>query len=429
MIVAPFKKGPDYIDTAWLGWAANNTARNLDLFMVPKPLIHDWFFHKASEADIALIEGNRGLFDGMDTQGSYSSAELAKLLKAPVVILMDATKMTRTAAVLIYGLQKFEPEITIAGVIFNKVAGERHRRVLMEAVESICGIPVLGFIPKLEVGELLPGRHLGLVTPAESDKKAELEAKLVEFADKHLFTAKIFKSAIKVEPPPEFEPPMVFGVKQSPKVRICYFYDSAFTFYYPENLEALEYAGAELIPLNSMTAKAIPPCDGLYIGGGFPETHLKALSENASLKRAVKNAALAGLPIYAECGGLIYLCQSLRWQEESFPLAGVFPLRLEMWRKPVGHGYIEVKVDRPTPFFNLGDSIRGHEFHYTRVMNEDVIFESALNVERGYGITNHRDGIIFKNVLASFTHIHALSVPQWAENFVRIAENWRKIVV
>jgi cobyrinic acid a,c-diamide synthase len=178
-----------------------------------------------------------------------------------------------------------------------------------------------------------------------------------------------------------------------------------------------------------MTAKAIPPCDGLYIGGGFPETHLKALSENASLKRAVKNAALAGLPIYAECGGLIYLCQSLRWQEESFPLAGVFPLRLEMWRKPVGHGYIEVKVDRPTPFFNLGDSIRGHEFHYTRVMNEDVIFESALNVERGYGITNHRDGIIFKNVLASFTHIHALSVPQWAENFVRIAENWRKIVV
>jgi cobyrinic acid a,c-diamide synthase len=208
-------------------------------------------------------------------------------------------------------------------------------------------------------------------------------------------------------------------------VRLAWFHDSAFTFYYPDNLEALQAAGADLVPVDSLKDSDLPLCQGLYLGGGFPETHAARLSRNKPLQKAVAKAAKAGLPIYAECGGLIYLCRSLHWQGKSYPLAGVFPLDLEMRDTPQGHGYMAVHVESDNPWFPAGTRIRGHEFHYTRAVAGSPDVATAYAVERGCGCFPGRDGLIFNNTLASYMHIHAAGTPGWAAQFVNLARAYR----
>jgi len=389
--------------------------------------VADSFSRNSRGFDISIIEGNRGLYDGADIQGTHSTAELAKLLDAPVILIQDVTKITRTAAASILGCQNLDPEVNIAGVILNRVAGARHERVARESIENICGVPVLGALPRLSGEGLLPGRHLGLITPEEHPDQQGLKEKTAGIIKDHINVARILEIARNAPPLAEITSSTEETEREAQdQVRIAYFNDSAFVFYYHDNLEALQAAGATLIPVSSFQSAVLPPCDGLFIGGGFPETHAEELSRNSSLLDSVRQAALDNLPIYAECGGLIYLCRSICWNNEKYPLAGVFPLDLEMMKKPQGHGYMEVEVDTENRYFDRNTRIRGHEFHYTRIVAGSGQPKSIYDVRRGSGCFPGRDGLIFNNVLASYMHIHAVGTPQWADNFVQLAKEYQK---
>lgn len=426
LAIAAFKKGPDYIDAAWLSYAAQSTCRNLDTYLVPERDVIDIFASGSQSSDIALIEGNRGIFDGKDVSGTHSTSGLAKLLQAPVVLVVDVTKSTRTIAALVKGCIDFEPELRIAGVILNKVAGTRHQNIVSSAIEKYCRLPILGAIPKLgDSSKLIPGRHLGLVTPSEYAEAEDLHKLLLKIGTNYIDYEKIIEIANNAEPL-NSERPEIKSISYTDRVKIGYFSDSIFTFYYPENLEALENNGAELVAISSIADKELPPVDALYIGGGFPETQADKLVENKTMIASVRKAAVSGMPIYAECGGLIYLSRSLLLDDRLYPMAGVFPLDLKMNVKPVGHGYTSVKVDSPNPFYEQGTVIKGHEFHYSGVTGNQTeagleLLKSCLQVETGCGLGNKRDGLTYLNTLACYTHIHAAGTKSWAPAMIRSA--------
>lgn len=421
---AAFKKGPDYIDAAWLTWASGRAARNLDTFLMGPDTVKELFAHHCLEDGLNIIEGNRGLFDGVDAQGTHSTAELAKLLGAPVVLVVNATKVTHTVAALILGCQRMDPAVQIRGVILNRVAGERHERVLRESVETVCNIPVLGVVPKSEEAALVPGRHLGLVTPEEHVKRDELRGSLLALGRGRLDLDRILEIATSA--PPLSIPRTETGISvDGSGLRIGYFKDSAFTFYYPDNLEALERSGAELIPVSTLSASALPEnLHALYIGGGFPETHGAALSANQDFLASLRTSALAGLPIYAECGGLMMLSQAIHWQGQKFTMAGVFPFEVEVGRRPQGHGYAELQVDQPNPFYSPGTKIRGHEFHYSRIIPCADRLSLSCAVQRGTGCLEGRDGLTRQNVWASYTHVHAAATPEWSRGLIAAARKY-----
>jgi cobyrinic acid a,c-diamide synthase len=420
-----FKKGPDYIDAAWLSWAGGAACRNLDTYMVEPDQVRASFSVSSQGSDIAIIEGNRGLFDGKDSHGTHSTASLAKLIGAPVVLVVNATKMTRTVAALVKGCQTLDADLKLAGVILNQIAGPRHRRVVTESIEQICDLPVLGSVPKLgDKSRLIPGRHLGLVTPAEYTGGSELEEQLAAIANQYLDVDRLEEIAHSAAPLDQVAPEKTDVL--SGRARIGVVKDSVFTFYYPDNLEALEVSGAELVEVSSLDESSLPEIDGLYIGGGFPETHAERLSKNRAMLDSIKRAAEAGLPIYAECGGLILLCRSLTCDNRRFEMAGVFPIDLEMQPRPVGHGYTEVVVNQPNPFFQTGTVIRGHEFHYSGPIESLSDETGCMQVQTGVGLGNRRDGLVFKNSLACYTHIQAPGIPSWAPAMVSRAAAFRK---
>jgi cobyrinic acid a,c-diamide synthase len=425
--ISVFKKGPDYIDPAWLASLSQTACRNLDTYMVDPDVVVRSFVVHGGESDISVIEGNRGLFDGKDVSGTHSTAELAKLLAAPVVLVVDAAKSTRTVAAIVRGCVDFDPDVNIAGVILNRVAGERHLGILTESIGEYTGLPVLGAIPKLgEDSALIPGRHLGLVPPSEYEGGADLRSSLCEIAERYLDVDGLIAAAEAAGPLScaELEssavaPDRVNQVES--RVKIGFFEDSVFTFYYPENLEALEAEGAQLVPISSLADERLPDVDALYIGGGFPETHAEQLVRNRSLMTSVKKAALGGLPIYAECGGLIYLVRSLRCGDVVYPMSGLFPIDLTMRQKPVGHGYASVRVDTANPFYAVGTSIRGHEFHYSGPTEGSQQVKTCMKVESGVGVGGTRDGLVYANTLACYTHVHADGVESWASAMVSAA--------
>lgn len=427
-VVAAFKKGPDFIDAAWLSWASGRPARHLDTYLMGVPGALRAFKRYALPGGLNLVEGNRGLYDGLDASGTHSTAVLAKTLHAPVVLVLNVTKMTRTAAALVLGCQRLDPDVRIAGVILNRVAGKRHERILRDAVEGACGIPVLGSLPKLAGDALLPGRHLGLFTPEEHPQMEGLRESLAELCARHLDVDALMEIAGSA--PPLASPPPLPRRNPGGECLIGVVQDSAFTFYYPDNLEALERLGASLVPVSPLSDKAFPKnLDALYAGGGFPETHGARLAENRPWMGALAEAARGGLPIYAECGGLMALCNAILWNGERFPMAGVLPFDVEVLAVPQGHGYTELLVDEDNPFFPKGTRLRGHEFHYSRIVNRAfgpapqpaVQPFTACRVERGAGCFPNRDAIIQDRVWASYTHLHALASPQWATSLVRLA--------
>ena len=426
--VTPYKKGPDYIDAGWLALAAGQPCYNLDTFMISPPVVTASFLSRAKPDEIAVIEGNRGLYDGIDVEGSTSTAELAKLLATPVVMCIDATKTTRTMAAVVSGCDQFDPAVRIKGVILNRVAGPRHENILRQSIEVHCGIPVLGAIPKLG-RQNFPERHMGLVPTPEHDWAHESIRAIGEVARKYIDLEAIIDIArgapklpaipSRSKAPLPAENPVQPG-RTRPKIGIIR--DSAFQFYYPENIEALKQAGADIEFCSPLSSDALPAIDGLYIGGGFPETHAEALADNLSFRKQLKELADRNLPIYAECGGLMYLGQELVLKEKAYPMAGVLPIVYGFSKKPQGHGYTVVTVDRKNPYFDVGDEIRGHEFHYSKVLAfngnpDDLVF----HMQRGSGIINGRDGARYKSTLATYTHTHALGTPTWARALVRNA--------
>ncbi len=432
--IAPFKKGPDYIDAGWLALAAGRPCYNLDSFLLEPDTNQRSFLSHSTDCDISVIEGNRGLYDGIDLEGSTSTAELAKLLMAPVVVSVDCTKVTRTMAAMISGCLQFDPDVMIRGVILNQVANARHEHKLRDSIEHYCGIPVLGAIPKLGQ-QHFPERHLGLVPTAEHDWAKESIAAITRIAEKHLNLDAIVEIAQQA---PRLRTnhkrkKSLSGIQhpvsriKKPTARIGIIKDSAFQFYYPENIDAIRKRGAEIVFLSPLKDQKLPALDALYIGGGFPETHAEQLSENKSFSRQLRTMAEDGLPIYAECGGLMYLGQELILEGNPYPMAGVLPIVFDFYKRPQGHGYTIVTVEGQNPYYPIGSEIRGHEFHYSRVKKwlgdeKDLVFRMT----RGVGISADRDGILYKNVLATYTHIHALGTPDWAEALVRNAINYKK---
>ena len=420
--VAAFKKGPDYIDAAWLTHASGRPARNLDVWLMGTTGVQHSFLRHSTGADLSVVEGNRGVFDGYR---GHSTAALAKLLGAPVLLVVDATKVTRTAAAFVAGCRALDPELRIAGVVLNRIGGPRHAREITRAIASATGIPVLAAIPRLDGEDLLPDRHLGLVPPEEHARRSRVTDRLAEVMAEYADLSTLSECARAAGPFPSALLPPAAPVGVGGRVKVVVFRDPAFTFYYPENLEALAAAGAEIVTVSALTDPALPEADLLYLGGGFPETHAEALAGNPSMLRSVHEAAKEGLPIYAECGGLVYLSRSVTFRGRQTPLAGVLDVDVVVEDKPQGHGYAEMVVTEENPFFPVSTVLRGHEFHYSRVMAPPQRARSVFAVTRGAGSFGGRDGLVRWHVLATWLHLHATGCPQWAAALVAAAADSR----
>ncbi len=415
--VASFKKGPDFIDPMWLSRAAALPCRNLDVFLMGEKQTKDSFLSHAKNADISVIEGNRGLFDGFDKKGSFSTANLAKLIDSNIFLIINCTKMTGTAAALVMGCQAYDPHLKIAGIILNRVAGQRHEKIIRDSIACHTKIPVVGAIPKLK-NIVMFERHLGLIPPQEHNKVSKVINEARNIAENYIDIGKILriikKSTLQKIDTVKNIPLKLNKSKNISKIRIGIIKDKAFNFYYPENLESLQNLGAELIEINAIKDKKVPDLDLLYIGGGFPETQAHLLEKNITFRKSLKNAIEKGLRVYAECGGAVYLGNKLRYKDKLYSMSGIFPVDYDFSPKPKGHGYSILKIKKKNPFFKVGKTLKGHEFHYTYPVSVKKV-KFAAEVKRGFGFDGNNDCLIYKNVFASYTHLHALGVKNWAK--------------
>jgi cobyrinic acid a,c-diamide synthase len=429
--VVPFKKGPDYIDAGWMSKAAGHPCYNLDPYLTSADTLQSSFYTHAANADFAIIEGNRGLFDGVDPDGSFSTAELALQLELPILLVVNCSKTTRTVAAMVLGCRGLEPRLRLAGVILNQIATARHENIVRQAVEKYTGVPVVGIVPRMKT-DIFPMRHLGVTPHQESASADSAISQLAEMVKKNFDLEKIISlmqpviRAMESEfrnPEPGTLNPEPVTRNQKPGTRIGILRDAAFQFYYQENLEALQALGAELVMIDALQAEELPATlDALYIGGGFPETSARQLAENKNFRESIRRAAEKGLPIYAECGGLIFLGRSIVLDGKEFPMAGVFPVTFGMGKKPQAHGYSIFTVEHENPFYPVGTRVKGHEFRYSTVDRwQGEPEELALKIERGTGFVDHRDGLMKNNVLALYTHVIASGTPEWAEGLVKAA--------
>jgi cobyrinic acid a,c-diamide synthase len=422
--IAPFKKGPDFIDAGWLAFAAGRACHNLDSFLMNERQIIQSFLSRSTDSDLSLVEGNRGLFDGFDEEGHYSTAELGKLLKTPVLLIADVTMATRTVAAIIMGCQRFDPDLKIVGVILNRLAGARQETLIRNSIERYCGLPVVGSVPKLK-GGLFPERHMGLVPHQERAQAERAIAWARTAVEDNLDLEAIWRLSQQVDPldpvgqEPETDPS---GHPNEDPPRIGVIRDRSFWFYYPENLEQLKDLGAILMEIDSMDSKELPDLDALYIGGGFPETQAKALADNRAFRETLRDEIENGLPVYAECGGLMYLAESLLVDEKTYPMVGALPLKCVMEKKPQGHGYTIIEVTEQNPYYPVGETLKGHEFHYSKpLIDEREKIRSVFRVHRGRGLDGERDGLVKKNLLATYTHLHAAGNTLWGTSLFREA--------
>ena len=426
--VTPFKKGPDYIDAAWLAQAASGPAYNLDTFLMGSEQVIRSFSRHAAQNGVSLIEGNRGLFDGVNARGEFSTAELAKLLHAPVILIVDCDKVTRTTAAMVLGCLHLDPAVDIRGVILSRVSGSRHAAVIRQSIEPYAGLPVYGTVPRLPDLPFVQ-RHLGLVPPEEHGSINQALERAQAIARDYLDMPGLIAAARSASPwkIDAFPRPTWSDKTLEEPIRIGVIRDSAFQFYYQENIEALTDRGAKVVLISALDDKVLPPVDALYIGGGFPETQAERLTANESFRLSLREAAQAGLPIYAECGGFIYLGESLTIGDQQYPMVGALPVKFGMEKRPQGHGYTTLTVDRENPFFPIGRTITGHEFHYCRILSQrDYESYTAYRVVRGTGMDGQRDGLCRKNILAGFTHLHALGTPEWADALIDRASHYHQ---
>jgi len=453
--VQAFKKGPDFIDPMWLSAAAGRRCRNLDFFMMGRERIATAFPERAAGADLALVEANHGLHDGLDPAGADSGAALARLLGLPVLLVVDAQRLGRGVAPLVQGQIAFDPAVSVAGVVLNRVRGARHEGKLRDAVERYCRVEVLGVLPDLP--ELaIAERHLGLTPLAEAPDLAPLVERIGEAVARHLNLDRI-EAIARTAPPLQDAGPLheksafeghgngegvarrggLHGAdrrernggpqRQDPaaengdaRVRIGIAMDRAFTFYYPENLEALIDAGAELIPFSPLEDPRLPPVDGLYIGGGFPEVFMERLEANVTMREDVRRAIAAGVPAWAECGGLMYLTQGIAWRGRRAAMVGALACSVEMDDRPAGHGYVLLEETGGSAWPHDGRQLRGHEFHHSRLVGLGGGETFAYRTLRGSGAVRGFDGLVQGACVAGYTHLHADGAPWWATDFVAL---------
>ena len=455
LVVQPFKKGPDFIDPMWLGLASGRACHNLDFYLMGHDEILTTFAVESAQSDICIIEGNKGLYDGLDLDGSNSNAALAELLQTPVILVIDARGMTRGIAPLILGYQAFDRNINIAGIILNQLGGSRHESKLRAVIEHYTDVPVVGAVHHDERLAIVE-RHLGLMpsneaTQAKSkiDTIARLVAEQVDL-ERVLAVARQAPqlpnthadgdSLSSSKPAKAHDNADIYRTsattsshllkKAESSVRIGIARDAAFAFYYPGDLAALQANGATLVTFDTLRDSQLPDVDALFIGGGFPEVHMQSLETNSRLRQDIREAVEAGMPVYAECGGLMYLSRSLSWHGQRCDMVGALPVDTLMHTKPQGRGYVRLRetAEYPWPYPD-GTSpiaeVRAHEFHYSSLENLPPDLHYAYEVVRGSGIDGRHDGIVYKNVLACYAHMRDLSGNHWTRRFVEFIRQHR----
>lgn len=415
--VAPFKVGPDFIDPGYHRLVTGTASVNLDGWMCPPGFVRDTFARHAVGADVAVIEGVMGLFDGIDgVSESGSTAQVAKLLAAPVVLVVDARSQARSAAALVHGFASFDPGVKVAGVIFNNVASANHEAILREAVAtSLPHVTVLGCLPK-DPALGIPSRHLGLTTVEENPLSDAFLDHLVRVMEQHLDLERLLDAA-QVEFAVQGEE-VCAGVEGFSPVRIAVARDAAFCFAYPDNLRLLEEAGAELCYFSPLADTALPDgIDGIYLPGGYPELFAARLAENVAMREAIRNAVERDTPVYAECGGFIYLTGGVAADGGDHAMVGIFPVLTRMLPRRKALGYREVELMADGVVGEKGAVARGHEFHYSEMEEVPQRFERLYRVSRK-GIDLGFEGYRYRNCLASYIHLHFGSAPGIARDFV-----------
>jgi len=424
LVVQPFKKGPDYIDPMWLSQAAGRSCHNLDFYCMSHAEILTAIGQYSSDADITLIEGNKGLYDGLDLDGSNSNAALATLTHTPVILVLDARGMTRGIAPLVLGYQAFDPDVRIAGVILNQLGGSRHEAKLRAVIEHYTDVPVIGGVHRSQALEI-DERHLGLIPSNEAvaaDKKIiEIREQIKDQVDLDRLLSVAGQDEL------DFTLPTPATEITTAPVRIGIAHDTAFGFYYPDDLAALERAGAELVTFNTLTDSVLPAIDGLFIGGGFPENHMEQLESNAALRADIRKAIQAGMPAYAECGGLMYLSRHLSWNGKRSEMVGVIPADTVMHTRPQGRGYVRLRetADAPWPADDPASEYAAHEFHYSNLENVTEPLTFAYQVLRGTGVDGQHDGIVINKLLACYSHMRDTRQHHWAQRFVEFVRRHR----
>jgi cobyrinic acid a,c-diamide synthase len=422
LIVQPFKGGPDFLDTGHHTKIAGRVARNLDTWMLTTEANGEVLREASDGADLSIVEGMMGLFDGKDGATERgSSAEIAKLFQLPVVLVLDAAKSARSIAAVVLGFEQFDPELRLAGVILNRAASDRHFQMLEIAINNSCQTPVLGWLPR-DAGIAIPERHLGLKTVEEFDDAESLELRITSLAllaEKHLrldvLASLIFRFNFEKRSCPSEQ-------AEQRSVRIGVARDRAFSFYYEDNLDLLRQQGAEIVPFSPLTDAVLPgSLDALYLGGGYPELYASELSSNQSMLDSIRSFAASERPIYAECGGMIYLShQLISIDGQSHTMAGVLPLSIEMTEKLVKFGYVTVEMKRDCLLGRCGTILRGHCFHYSRIIGVPGL-PTSYRVSYSLSAQQEDEGFHVGSVLASYVHLHFRAQPDIAHHFVHNA--------
>jgi cobyrinic acid a,c-diamide synthase len=419
LVVQPFKKGPDYIDPLWLSQAAERACYNLDFHTMDQAEITGAFRCELGGADLGLIEGNVGLFDSTDLAGAHSNAELAKLLQAPVVLVVNCHGMARGIAPLLLGYQAFDPSLNIAGVILNKVGGMRHGENLIRVVEHYTDLPVLGLLHRDE-GIGIAERHLGLMPSNEADAAEDWIEGIRQRIAEQVDLERLIAIAETAQRPDRGQSDADAWPRRATPIRIGIARDAAFGFYYPDDLRALAIGGAELVPFSPLADADLPPVDALLIGGGFPEYRMSELEANRPMRQRVTDFIAEGGPVYAECGGLMYLCDGIRWDGERRAMAGALKAEVQMHPRPQGRGYVRLRETAafPWPDAPQGAAIHAHEFHHSAIVEPDPTWRYGYDVLRGVGIDGRHDGIVKGNLLACYSHLRDVGSSRWTGRFL-----------
>ncbi|HEY6288131.1 MAG TPA: cobyrinate a,c-diamide synthase [Nitrospiraceae bacterium] len=414
--VQPFKAGPDFIDPGHHSAATGRPSRNLDGWMLGEAVNRSIFTRAAADADLSIIEGMMGLFDGSSPVNEIgSTAELAKQLDAPVLLVIDGSAMARSAAAMVSGYAKFDPALRVAGVLFNRVSSEGHYKLLKEAVEQEIDVVAVGYL-RPDQAVTISDRHLGLVTAMEQGT-GELYGLLAKAAAETVDLDRVEALARSCRELPAAAPQPTMR-KQGRTVRIGVAQDPAFCFYYPENLELLKAEGADLVKFSPMGDQVLPDVDMLYLGGGYPELHGEVLAGNVTMRAAIRQFAVRGGTIYAECGGMMYLTQSIRdFARTSHEMVGLFPAEAVMRKPDLILGYRTVELSQGCILGVSGATARGHEFHYSTLVPKGRL-DYACVLRDARGEPKGSDGLIVGNTLALYAHLHFASQPQIAKSLV-----------
>lgn len=420
--VHPFKKGPDYIDPMWLSRAGQHPCYNIDFNTMSDSEIISSMGCAQAEESVALIEANMGLFDSVDIEGKGSNATMAKLLKTPVILIINVQGATRSIVPIILGFQSFDSDLNIAGIILNNVGGKRHERRLREVIAHYCTIPVVGAVQRdsrLHIEE----RHLGLIPSNEEEKVDERINLIAEIIAEQVDLPQLVEIAQTAEPLQCLPSADISTLKDIYRgLRLGIAMDEAFGFYYQSDLDHFRSLEVELIPFSPIHDSKLPEgLDALFIGGGFPETHLAQLESNHGMRREIHLSIESGTPCYAECGGLMYLSEAIEWQGDSAKMVGIIPATARVQRKPVGHGYATAHINSSHPWYSdrTTKTIAAHEFHYSYLDGLENRQENyGYQLTKGAGLGEQHDGFIYKNLLANYLHLRHSQQYPWIHQFL-----------